>query len=86
MYHCGVTLLGIFTRGFADRVDIPLPHHQKLPQPIAFGLDVTNATPNITCARAHPKSVTCAKHFNRLEILRAYDQHALGQFGAIPPS
>ena len=84
-YHCGATLLGKFTRGLSDRVDILLPRQRALSQPIAFGLVVTNVTPNITCARAHPKSVTFPENFFRLEILRAYDQYTLGWIGVIPP-
>ena len=45
-YHCGITLLGIFTRGFTDRVHIIPPRHCTLSQPILFGLVVTNVTPS----------------------------------------
>ena len=84
-YHCSVTLLGIFPRGFSDRVDILLPRQRTISQTIVFGIVVTNVTPKITCARAHIKSVTSSKHFYCLEIIWAHDQYALVWFGVIPP-
>ena len=51
-----------------------------------FGLVVPDVTPQITCACAHLKSVTCSEHFSSLDILRAYDQYTLVKFGLIPPS
>ena len=86
MYHYSVTNLVIFTRAFADRVDILLPRQRTISQTIVFGIVVTNVTPKITCARAHPKNVTCPKYFPHLNILRAYDQHTLGRLGVIPLS
>ena len=61
----------------ADCVSIIIPRQRTLSQPIAFGLVVPNATPKITCAREHPKSVSFPEHFYGLMILRAYDQYAL---------
>ena len=85
-YHSSVTLLGIFPRGFADRVDILLPRQRTLSQPITFGLVNPNVTPQITCAHAHPKFMTFSGHLSSLKILREYDQYALGWFGVIIPS
>ena len=85
-YHCGITFLGMFTHGLSGSFDILLPRQRTLSQPIAFGLVITNVTPKITCDLAHPKSVTFHKHFSRLEILRAYDQYALGRIRVIPSS
>ena len=69
-YHCSVTLLVVFPHNFSDSVDILLPRQCKLSQPIMFGVVVTNVTPKIYCACAHPKSVTCPEHFSCLGILR----------------
>ena len=63
--------------GFADRVDVILPRHLTLSQPISFGFVVPNITPKIMCARARLKSMTCSEHFSSLEILQEYDQYAL---------
>ena len=86
MYRYGVTLIGIFPRSFADRVDILLLRQRTLSQPIVFGLVVPNVTPKIMCARANPKSVTFLKHFSLVKILWAYYQYTLGCLGVIPPS
>ena len=86
MYHYGVTLLGVFLCGFADSEDVLVPHQRTLSQPIVFGLSVPYVTPQIMCACEHLKSMTCSEHFSSLDIIRAYDQYALGRFGVIPPS
>ena len=86
MYHCGVNILVIFPCGFADRIDIIIPRQRTLPQPIAFGFVVPNATLKITCACAHPKSVTSSEHFSSFEIIRAYDQYYVGRIWVIPLS
>ena len=78
--------MGISPRGFSDHVYILLPRQRTLSHPIVFVLVVPNVTSKITCARAHPKSVTCPEQLSRLEILRAYDQYALDRIRVIPPS
>ena len=83
MYQCGVTLLGIFTRGFSDRVDFFLPRQRTPSQPIIFGLVVPYVNLNITCALAYLESKTYLELFSGLEILCMYDQYALGRFGII---
>ena len=85
-YHCSVTLLGIFPCGFTDRADVLLPHQRTIYRTTAFLLIVPDATPKIMCARAQLKSMTSSEQFSGLDILRAYDQYALGRFGVIPPS
>ena len=86
MYHCGVTLLETFTLSFAVLADVLLSRQRTLSQPITFGLIAHDVTPNITCARANLKHVTCSKNVSSLENLRAYNNYALGRFGVIPPS
>ena len=78
--------MGIFPRDFSDRVNVLLQRQCLLSQPTALGLDVPDLTPNMTCARAHLKSVTCTKLLYGLEIIRMYDQYALGWFEVISAS
>ena len=86
MYHCVVTLLGIFTRGFSDCVNVLLPRQLTISQPISLGLVVPNVTQTIMCARAQLKSVTCAETISGLDMIRIHNQYAIGRFGVISAS
>ena len=85
-YHHGVTLLGIFSRSFSDRANVLLPRQRTLSGTIALGLIFPDVTPKRTRARAHLKSMTCAKHFPHLNIIWMHDQYAFGQFRIISTS
>ena len=84
MYHSGVTLLGIFSRGFSDSVKSPVPCLFALFQTIIFGLIVHNKSSKVARAHAHFKPATQAKTFSVFEIVRVHDQTTFRWFGVIP--
>ena len=86
VYYCGVTLLGIFPRGFSDRAKILLPHQRALCQPISFVIVVPDIIAKIMRAYAHLKPVTCAEQFSGLNILWMHYQYAFLWFGILTVS
>ena len=80
MYHCVVTLLGIFSHGFDDHASLLLPRQRTLSQTIALGPVIPDLTSETMRVRAHFKSVTCAEHFSDLKTIRTHDQYNFLRF------
>ena len=76
----------MFTRGFSDRANFPLPRLPMIFQTITFGLVIPDINTKVTRVHSHLKLMTQSKFLSGFEIVRIHNQNDLKGFGLIPLS